>query len=123
MSTYTGRYVSSHGVTWNRVPLAVGQLTLGDYLLAQSRSLDLIGKSHVIPDLVGINRLGVLPQTKLWKHLASGGFNELDRIDGHGAPGPNHLKTDTPRVRPCRAAPEHTSVLGVLVRSALHILC
>lgn len=88
MSTYTGRYVSSHGVTWNRVPLPVGQLTLGDYLLAQSRSLDLIGKSHVIPDLVGINRLGVLPQTKLWKHLASGGFNELDRIDGHGAPGP-----------------------------------
>ena len=24
MSTYTGRYVSSHGVTWNRVPLPVG---------------------------------------------------------------------------------------------------
>ena len=87
MSTYTGRYVSSHGVTWNRVPLPVGQLTLGDYLLKESRSLDLIGKSHVIPDLAGIERMGVNSQTSLWKHLASGGFNEIDRIDGHGKPG------------------------------------
>jgi len=28
MSFYTGRYVSSHGATWNGVPLKVGEMTL-----------------------------------------------------------------------------------------------
>src|SRR5260370_22868553 len=32
MSMYTGRYVSSHGATWNRVPLSIGEITLGQYL-------------------------------------------------------------------------------------------
>ena len=32
MSMYTGRYVSSHGATWNRVPLSIGEITLGEYL-------------------------------------------------------------------------------------------
>ena len=32
MSFYTGRYMSSHGATWNRVPLSVAEPTLGDYL-------------------------------------------------------------------------------------------
>ena len=32
MSFYTGRYMFSHGSTWNNVPLDVGELTLGDYL-------------------------------------------------------------------------------------------
>ena len=32
MSYYTGRYVNSHGATWNRVPLsASAEWTLGDY--------------------------------------------------------------------------------------------
>ncbi|TMI06622.1 MAG: phosphonate monoester hydrolase, partial [Betaproteobacteria bacterium] len=30
MSFYTGRYVASHGATWNRVPLSVGEITLGE---------------------------------------------------------------------------------------------
>ena len=32
MSFYTGRYVLSHGATWNFVPLPVGERTLGEYL-------------------------------------------------------------------------------------------
>ena len=32
MSFYTGRYVNSHGATWNRVPLSASERTLGDYL-------------------------------------------------------------------------------------------
>ena len=32
MSTYTGRYPVSHGATWNRVPLSVGEVTLGEML-------------------------------------------------------------------------------------------
>ena len=31
MSFYTGRYVSSHGSTWNNIPLKVGEITLGDH--------------------------------------------------------------------------------------------
>ncbi|WP_371926282.1 sulfatase-like hydrolase/transferase, partial [Pseudomonas sp. FSL R10-0071] len=31
MSAYTGRYVSSHQVAWNAVPLPLEELTLGDY--------------------------------------------------------------------------------------------
>jgi arylsulfatase A-like enzyme len=37
MSFYTGRYMASHGATWNRVPLAVGEWTLGDYLPGAGR--------------------------------------------------------------------------------------
>ena len=32
MSFYTGRYVASHGATHNRVPLGVGEVTLGWHL-------------------------------------------------------------------------------------------
>ena len=87
MSTYTGRYVGSHGVTWNRVPLPVEQLTLGDYLASAGRKLHLVGKTHVIADTAGLQRLGVPPGSPAWRHHASGGFVEVDRIEGHGPPG------------------------------------
>ncbi len=45
MSYYTGRYVSSHGATWNRVPLSVHQKTLGDHLRAAGRRAVLAGKT------------------------------------------------------------------------------
>ena len=32
MSYYTGRYVMSHGATWNRVPLSAHEKTIGDFL-------------------------------------------------------------------------------------------
>ena len=50
MSFYTGRYVSSHGATWNRVPLSVGEVTLGEYLHGAGRALALAGKTHVVRD-------------------------------------------------------------------------
>src|SRR5205809_4836277 len=57
MSFYTGRYVASHGATWNRVPLSVGEITLGEYLGRAGRVLSLAGKTHVTPDRSGIARL------------------------------------------------------------------
>jgi len=39
MSFYTGRYVVSHGATWNRVPLSVGEIMLGEYLSSAGRTL------------------------------------------------------------------------------------
>ena len=32
MSFYTGRYVSSHGSTYNGIPLRIGEMTMGDHL-------------------------------------------------------------------------------------------
>ena len=32
MSFYTGRYMQSHGATWNKFPLNVSEWTLGDYM-------------------------------------------------------------------------------------------
>ncbi|MFP5412718.1 MAG: sulfatase-like hydrolase/transferase, partial [Gammaproteobacteria bacterium] len=53
MSYYTGRYPGSHGATWNRVPLPIGEVTLGEYLRGAGRKLALAGKTHVMIDRVG----------------------------------------------------------------------
>ncbi len=87
MSYYTGRYPSSHGTTWNRVPLAIGEVTLGEYLARAKRDLILAGKTHVIPDVVGLHRLGIDGQSELAYLLKRGGFKEIDRYDGHHPPG------------------------------------
>jgi arylsulfatase A-like enzyme len=92
MSFYTGRYVSSHGATWNRVPLSVAELTLGDYLRAAGRSLTLAGKTHMMPDVRGLARFGLDTQDgdkELAELIRSGGFVEMDRHDGH------HAETDS----------------------------
>ena len=87
MSFYTGRYPSSHGATWNRVPLGVGEVTLGEYLRSAGRRLVLAGKTHVMPDLDGMNRLRIDAASELGHLLARGGFEEIDRYDGHHPPG------------------------------------
>ena len=85
MSFYTGRYVSSHGATWNRVPLSVAEHTLGDYLRAAGRDLTLIGKTHVMPDQHGLARFGLDGAHELGRLLARGSFVEVQRHDGHHA--------------------------------------
>src|SRR5262247_1030830 len=60
MSFYTGRYMFSHGATWNRVPLSLREKTIGDYLRPSGMRVAL---------------------------LRNGGFEELDRYDGHSPPG------------------------------------
>jgi len=85
MSFYTGRYVSSHGATWNRVPLSVAEWTLGDHLRAAGRALALIGKSHMVPDRTGLARAGLDEQSGLGALLARGSFVEALRHDGHHA--------------------------------------
>src|SRR3981081_3329694 len=47
MSFYTGRYVQSHGATWNGVPLKVGEMTLGDYLRPLGVDAALVGTTHM----------------------------------------------------------------------------
>src|SRR4029077_2807171 len=83
MSFYTGRYMSSHGATWNRVPLSVAELTLGDYLGAANRTATLAGKTHVLPDDEGLARFGIEVDSERGALLRAGGFDEVDRYDGH----------------------------------------
>lgn len=87
MSYYTGRYPSSHGATWNRVPLSVGEVTLGEYLAGHGLDLALAGKTHVLPDAAGMQRLALDGGSELGLLLSRGGFRELDRYDGHHEPG------------------------------------
>ena len=47
MSFYTGRYMSSHGSTWNGVPLRVGEMTIGDHLRPLGMRVALVGKTHM----------------------------------------------------------------------------
>ena len=63
MSFYTGRYVRSHGATWNGFPLKVGELTLGDHLRELDVTCALVGKTHMRPDLDGMKRLGIEPES------------------------------------------------------------
>jgi arylsulfatase A-like enzyme len=87
MSTYTGRYPVSHGATWNRVPLSVAEVTLGEMLRGGGHRLALAGKTHVMPDRQGLARLQLEGGSELATLLERGGFEEIDRYDGHHAPG------------------------------------
>jgi arylsulfatase A-like enzyme len=85
MSYYTGRYVASHGATHNRVPLSVGEVTLGFLLSESGRKLALAGKTHVLPDARGMKRLQLDGQHDLAALLKEGWFSLVDRHDGHHA--------------------------------------
>lgn len=87
MSYYTGRYPISHGATWNRVPLSVGEVTLGEMLKGSGHTLALAGKTHVMPDIAGLSRLQLEGDSELATLLQRGGFVEIDRYDGHHPPG------------------------------------
>jgi len=87
MSYYTGRYMSSHGATWNRVPLSLREKTLGDFLGPAGIRVALAGKTHVLPDTEALERFGIEGGSALAALLRAGRFEELDRYDGHSPPG------------------------------------
>ncbi|MEP4380237.1 MAG: alkaline phosphatase family protein [Alphaproteobacteria bacterium] len=82
MSFYTGRYVRSHGATWNGFPLRVGEPTLGDHLRELGAECALVGKTHMIPDTEGMKRLGIDPESIIGVHTAECGFTPFERDDG-----------------------------------------
>ena len=99
MSYYTGRYVSSHGATWNRVPLSAAEYTLGDYLQTVGRKASLAGKTHVTPDVEAITRFGIDVESERGALVREGGFTVVDRYDGHTPPGPESGYADFLRAR------------------------
>lgn len=82
MSFYTGRYVSSHGSTWNNIPLKVGETTLGDMLRPLGVRTALCGKTHMTADIEGMKRLGLAPDSKIGALVSECGFEPYERDDG-----------------------------------------
>ena len=89
MSTYTGRYVQSHGASNNKIPLKVGELTLGDHLRAAGVDSWLIGKTHMEADAEGMARLGLEPDSVIGVRVAECGFDVFERDDGMKPEGPD----------------------------------
>ncbi len=88
MSTYTGRYVHSHGASWNAIPLKVGEMTMGDHLREAGMGCHLVGKTHMHADAEGMARLGLDPDSVIGARIAECGFDVFERDDGLRAEGP-----------------------------------
>jgi arylsulfatase A-like enzyme len=89
MSTYTGRYVSSHGAAWNNFPLRVGEQTLGDHLRKIGMQSWLIGKTHMKVDEEGMDRLGIARDGIIGARVSECGFDVVVRDDGLWSEGPD----------------------------------
>lgn len=79
---YTGRTAFSHGSTWNRVPLPLGEYTIGDYLRPHGVRCAVIGKTHMVPDPDLSGRFGLTPDTQIGVVMAEPGFEPYERDDG-----------------------------------------
>ena len=88
MSAYTGRYVHSHGASWNNVPLRVGEPTLGDHLRKTGAECWLVGKTHMKADAEGMARLGLAPDSVIGARVSECGFDAWVREDGLHGEGP-----------------------------------
>jgi len=80
--TYTGRYMSAHGATSNFTPLPVGEQNIGHHLNPLGMRTVLVGKTHIIPDRDGMERLGITLDSPVGKQLSQGGFEPFERDDG-----------------------------------------
>lgn len=89
MSTYTGRYPSSHGSFWNGVPLKIGEQTMGDHMRRIGMDCVLVGKTHMRADLAGMERLGIEPDSIIGARVSECGFDLGVRDDGFSPEGPD----------------------------------
>ncbi len=89
MSFYTGRYVSSHGASWNNFPLKVGEQTIGDHLRDLGMDSYLVGKTHMAVDSNGLQRLGINADSVIGARVAECGFDVVVRDDGLWGHGPD----------------------------------
>jgi arylsulfatase A-like enzyme len=102
MSYYTGRYMSTHGATWNFVPLPLHNPTLGDHLRPLGVRVALVGKSHVAGDRAGMARLAAAAASPAGRLAMEGGFEPYARDDGvwsqpcipDGHAYPDHLRSN-----------------------------
>jgi arylsulfatase A-like enzyme len=81
-SFYSGRYVFSHGATWNFIPLPLGEETMGDHLRGAGLRVAVVGKTHMYADRDGMQRLLIAPDGDRGRYLAEAGFEPYERDDG-----------------------------------------
>jgi arylsulfatase A-like enzyme len=81
-SFYSGRYVFSHGATWNFIPLPLSEQTMGDYLRPAGMRVAVVGKTHMFADRDGMQRMTIAPQSVPGQYLAEAGFEPYERDDG-----------------------------------------
>jgi arylsulfatase A-like enzyme len=74
--------VSSHGATYNGVPLRIGEMTMGDHLRPLGLRVALVGKTHMVADSAGFRRLGVDPGSIEGVLAGECGFEPFERDDG-----------------------------------------
>lgn len=82
MSFYTGKYIFSHGATYNGVPLNIGEMTLGDHMRELGVTTGLIGKTHMTADKANMARIGINAETSQGILASQGGFEPWERDDG-----------------------------------------
>ena len=82
MSFYTGRYPSSNGATSNHTPLRIGERNIGDHLKPLGVRPILVGKTHMVADREGMERLGIDPDSIIGVHHREAGFEVWERDDG-----------------------------------------
>jgi arylsulfatase A-like enzyme len=82
MSFYTGRYMFSHGASWNRYPLRVDEWTMGDYLRPLGLRTALAGKTHMVANAADMDRLAIDRASELGVLIAECGFEPYERDDG-----------------------------------------
>ncbi|NQV60911.1 MAG: sulfatase-like hydrolase/transferase [Alphaproteobacteria bacterium] len=82
VSFYTGRYMSSHGAGYNNVPFSLDQWTMGDYLRQVGMRSVLVGKTHMVPDRAGMERLKIDQASELGVWVSQCGFEPFERDDG-----------------------------------------
>ena len=81
-SFYSGRYVFSHGATWNFIPLPLGEQTLGDHLRQSGMRVAVVGKTHMYADRDGLSRYALGPESAQSRYAAEAGFEPYERDDG-----------------------------------------
>ena len=72
------------------MPLSIREQLLGDLLRDHGLTVALDGKAHHRPDEVALAHFGIHPASVLRRNLMNGGFEIIDRYEGHANPGPNH---------------------------------
>jgi len=82
MSTYTGRYVQSHGSRYNQTPLSISERTIGDHLQPLGVRSVLVGKTHMATDNSGLDRLRLDPDDPATAIINPTGFEPVVRDDG-----------------------------------------
>jgi arylsulfatase A-like enzyme len=74
--------MSSHGAGYNNIPFSVDQWTMGDYLRGVGMRTVLVGKTHMVPDHAGMERLQINPVSELGVWISQSGFEAFERDDG-----------------------------------------